>query len=91
MPTDVNCPYCGKGQEINHDDGYGYEEGQDYEQECRHCDRTFHFNTSISFSYQVSCQDGDHKLIPFGPKFPGMYECQRCDHYEKKQEDTDAH
>lgn len=26
--NDVNCPYCGAKQEINHDDGYGYAEGE---------------------------------------------------------------
>lgn len=24
---DVECPYCGKGLDIDHEDGYGYEEG----------------------------------------------------------------
>jgi hypothetical protein len=32
--SDVKCPYCGTEQEINHDDGYGYDEGKYYEQEC---------------------------------------------------------
>ena len=26
MSKDVDCPYCGHPQDINHDDGYGYEE-----------------------------------------------------------------
>ena len=26
MYSDVECPYCGAEQEINHDDGYGYDE-----------------------------------------------------------------
>lgn len=25
--SDVKCPYCGNEQEINHDDGYGCEDG----------------------------------------------------------------
>ena len=40
---DVECPYCGTGQEINHDDGYGYEEDDPHEQSCPHCDKTFVF------------------------------------------------
>ena len=28
---DCECPYCGEDQEINHDDGYGYEENGVYE------------------------------------------------------------
>ena len=31
---DVECPYCYADQEINHDDGYGFDEDQLYEQEC---------------------------------------------------------
>lgn len=27
MNYDIECPYCKKGIEIGHDDGYGYEEG----------------------------------------------------------------
>jgi hypothetical protein len=26
MNEDVKCPYCGKYQEIDHDDGYGCED-----------------------------------------------------------------
>ena len=32
---DVDCPYCKAEQDINHDDGYGYEEDGMYEQECQ--------------------------------------------------------
>ncbi len=55
--TDVTCPYCGVEQEINHDDGYGYDESEDYEQECGDCEKTFNFTTGIIYSYQVTCQD----------------------------------
>jgi len=59
MP-DVKCPYCGNYQDINHDDGYGLDESDEYEQECIHCEKTFKFFTRISFSYNVYCQDDDH-------------------------------
>lgn len=84
--SDVRCPYCGAEQEINHDDGYGYEEGVDYEQNCVECDETFEFTTSISFSYDVLCQKGDHEMEPFGDKYPGMYQCSKCDFYERREE-----
>jgi len=32
--SDVTCPYCRDEQEINHDDGYGYEEDKEHEQDC---------------------------------------------------------
>jgi len=61
MYDDVECPYCGKGQEINHDDGYGYDEDGRHEQECADCEKTFAFTTSISFyydSYKADCLNG---------------------------------
>ena len=73
--SDVKCPYCGAKQEINHDDEYGYEDDVNYEQDCTGCDNTFKFTTSISFTYDVKCQDGDHDMEPIGDKWPGMYEC----------------
>jgi len=82
--SDVKCPYCEHEQEINHDDGYGYEEDKYYEQHCRSCDKEFKFTTSISFSYQVECQEGDHDIEPFGDKWPNMYQCTKCDFYERR-------
>ena len=84
MNDDVKCPYCGEEQEINHDDGYGYEEDGDYEQDCVHCGEAFNFTTSISFHYNVYCQDGKHNMVPFGDRWPGMYECSKCDFYERR-------
>jgi len=50
---DTTCPYCGADVEINHDDGYGYEEDQHHNQECRSCGKTFLYTTSISFWYET--------------------------------------
>lgn len=57
--SDVKCPYCEHEQEINHDDGYGYEDGEDYEQECVSCEKTFDFTTCVSFDYYVHRQESD--------------------------------
>ncbi len=84
MP-DVTCPYCRTEQEINHDDGYGYDEHEEYEQQCIHCKQIFFFTIAISFSYEVYCQDGDHIMQPFGDQWPDMYECAKCDFYEKRK------
>ena len=84
--SDVNCPYCGAGQEINHDDGYGYEEDRDHEQDCVDCGKVFKFTTSISYNYSVECQDGDHDMEPFGDKWPNMYQCKKSDFYERREE-----
>ena len=83
--NDVTCPYCKADQEINHDDGYGYEDGVEYEQDCGECSETFKFTTCITFSYNVECQENDHDMEPFGDKWPGVFECTKCDFYEKRE------
>ena len=82
---DVKCPYCGKEQDINHDDGYGYEEDGNYEQECSSCDKTFAFTTMISFHYNVNKSDylngGEHKWKPscgYPPLWPDARYCEDC-------------
>jgi hypothetical protein len=86
--SDVTCPYCEAEQEINHDDGYGYEEGEKHEQECFTCEREVNFTTSISFNYDVFCKDGDHVMEPFGDKWPLMYECENCNFFERRKDET---
>jgi len=87
--NDIECPYCGKEQEINHDDGYGYEEDSVHEQECGDCDKAFVFTTSILFSYKAAkadCLNGkDHKYKAthtFPKKFTRM-QCVDCNHERK--------
>ena len=41
MSKDIDCPYCGHPQDIDHDDGNGYEEGVLHQQECGLCGKTF--------------------------------------------------
>jgi len=64
---DTECPYCGEGVNIDHDDGYGYEEDGTFEQECNKCYRTFNFSTSISYHYEteiILClYEREHKFI----------------------------
>jgi hypothetical protein len=69
--SDVTCSYCGHEQNINHDDGYGYDESQTYEQECHECDKIFAFTTYIHFSYDVYAapclnNDAPHDFDKFG-------------------------
>lgn len=51
--SDVKCPYCEEEQEINHDDGQGYEENTLHHQECNKCEKTFTFTTSIIYVYHT--------------------------------------
>lgn len=75
--SDVKCPSCGHEQEINHDDGYGYEEIEEHEQECVKCDQPFKFTTAISYDYQVFCS-GRHEMKQITD---GHWICLHCDHY----------
>lgn len=82
---DIECPYCGKPQEINHDDGYGYEEDQQHSQQCRDCEKTFVYTTSISYYYEATKADclngGDHKYQPvkhYPSSWPDWKRCAEC-------------
>lgn len=55
--SDMQCPYCGADQEVCHDDGNGYAEGVKHEHECSECEKTFVFETFISFDYEPSKAD----------------------------------
>ena len=93
---DVECPYCGKWQEINHDDGYGFEEGESHEQECADCEKNFIFTTSISYYYeaeQAACRNGEpHKLKPITGYPEELYEGEsRCELCGDQFRDKEAH
>jgi DNA-directed RNA polymerase subunit RPC12/RpoP len=83
--SDVNCPYCDAPIEINHDDGFGYQEGVLHQYECHKCDKTFVFETSIVFIYhpqKADClNDGIHEWKPTHsyPKFFTKMVCVMCD------------
>jgi Zn ribbon nucleic-acid-binding protein len=87
--SDVKCPYCEAEQEINHDDGYGYEEDQKHEQECINCEKYFVYTTTISFSYETkkaACLNGsDHKYrntMTYPIRYTKM-RCEDCGHERK--------
>lgn len=90
--SDINCPYCNAEQEINHDDGYGYEEDRMHEQQCSECDKYFTFTTSISYYYspeKADClNDGDHtfKATTTWPKECTKMQCVTC---EKTRQPTE--
>ena len=83
---DENCPYCNASIEINHDDGYGYSEGEIYEQECPECGKTFCYTSYISYNHELfgaPCKNGEpHKLteIQGYPKefFEYKRRCEYC-------------
>lgn len=87
---DIDCPYCGKQQDINHDDGYGYEEDRVFEQTCSGCDKTFSFVTSIIYHYEAfkaPCLngEGDHEFsyyIAYPREFSSKVYVH-CEHTER--------
>jgi len=85
MNNDLECPYCEKGLEVNHDDGFGYEENVNHEMECYYCKKSFVFQTSISFHYEPSkadCLNGiphEYKLTRTSPNEFSMMRCTMCD------------
>lgn len=81
---DLECPYCEKELDINHDDGFGYQEGVKHQIACPHCDKSFVFETSISFYYEAEKADclnddkHDYKLTSHFPKEFSEMECTMC-------------
>ena len=82
--SDINCPYCDEELNICHDDGFGYEEGVNHQMECDKCDKSFVFQTSISFYYEAEkadcLNDGNHNYKPQTtyPQFFTKMECSMC-------------
>jgi len=84
MRNDTNCPYCDEGIEINHEDGYGYEEGKIYEQKCEHCEKNFTYTTGILYVYQpekAPCLNGEPHSWKDIQGYPSGYQSnrQRCE------------
>lgn len=83
---DIECPYCDILQDINHEDGYGYQEDELCQQTCISCDKTFGYTTGILYVYTphlMPCANGgEHELrdmrgIP-SEDFHGMKRCIHC-------------
>lgn len=95
--SDIKCPECGREQEIDHDDGYGYEEGVRHEQEC-YCGYVFVFTTAIMFHYEAfkapCLNGGEHDYQPTStePKWHTKMMCEYCgDKREPADEEKTQH
>lgn len=87
---DIECPYCNAELEVNHDDGFGYDEDVDYEMQCSKCDKYFTFTTSIHYYYhpkKADCLNGsEHNLEPvthFPKRWPDWKRCRDCSYEER--------
>ena len=92
--ADFDCPYCGAPQEVCHDDGAGYTEGQRHEQTCHACDKTYVFETTIVLYYEpqkADCLHGsphDLEITKTWPKKFARMRCKTCD-YERQMTDAE--
>lgn len=48
----IKCPYCGHEQNVDHGEGEGYEEDEQFEQECEKCRKTFLCTTYVTYNYE---------------------------------------
>ena len=96
MRKDIECPYCGEDQEINHDDGHGYAEDELHQQQCVGCDKYFVFTTSIRYYYdasQADCLNGsehDFQETTTYPKCCTRLECTICDEQKELPRDSET-
>lgn len=92
MTNDMECPYCGAEQEVCHDDGQGYDESQKHEHTCSECDKTFVFETTISYHYEpfkADCLNGGEHKLKFRQSWPAKFSrmcCEDCDFYRHATE-----
>lgn len=89
---DIDCPYCDAGLNINHDDGFGYEEDVKHQMECDNCGKNFVFTTSISFYYEAEkadCLNGKKHNYELTHTFPKEFSKMRCVFCDDEREPTD--
>ena len=90
--SDIECPYCGKGQDVCHDDGLGYAEDVAHEMRCEHCDKNFTFQTSVMFCYSPSkadCLNGSEHKLEQTRTFPARYTKMRCTDCDYERQPTE--
>ena len=78
---EVECPYCEQYVELDHDDGYGYEEDEPHQQDCPKCEKTFTYTTFISFNhfaYKADCLNGGDHNYEMTHAYPPECRVLRC-------------
>ena len=89
---DINCPYCDAELNINHDDGFGYEQDITHEMECDECDKRFVFTTSIIYYYEAKkadCLNGEDHKYELTYTHPKEFSKMRCEYCDDERELTD--
>ena len=89
--NDLECPYCGVGANVCHDDGDFYEEDCLHEMECPFCENTYTFTTMITFSYETQkadCLNGGDHIWKHTTTIPIEFTQMRCSLCEETREPT---
>ena len=92
MSKDLECPYCGNWNEVNHDDGYGAGEDRLHEQDCDSCGKTFTYTTSVHFyyeSYKADCLNGAEHEFEAQTCYPKEYTKMKCVNCEETRRPTE--
>lgn len=76
MSRDCSCPFCGEA--ITIDEPMGDDEEVDWE--CPECDREFIVTASYYVTYDATCKDGEHDLIP-SDRHSGWGTCSHCNEF----------
>lgn len=96
MSENVECPYCEKDTEFNDEDMY--EQDEDYEIECKHCEKIFQVNLSYLKCFspnKIEClNDEEHifrkKVGAPEIHFKGKYLCTQCGLEKTVQEEVET-
>ena len=96
--SDLECPYCGAGLEVNHDDGRGYDEDTAHKMTCTECKKSFVFHTTIIYdynAYKADCLNGFEHTWMLTKTFPREVSqmcCAICDeHRELTESERNQH
>jgi len=81
---EVDCPYCEKELDIDSSESSVYDEGVKHQHECPHCEKSFVFETYVSFHFEpakADClNDGkhDYQMTATTPIEYSEMECKMC-------------
>jgi len=88
---DIECPYCGEENEVNHDDGGNYEENVFHQMECVNCEKTFAFTAMLIFHYtpyKADCLNGAPHAYKFRRSYPSDFSKMKCKNCGEERELT---
>ncbi len=80
---DVECPYCGLEQDVDHEDCSLYREDQLFTHECEACEKTFVYSISVHISFESAkapCLNGEDHNWERTRTFPEEFAVMRCNY-----------